>query len=512
MTLIAVASFDAGSAGDGAPVVPSKKSDRSDAFFADPAVRLFEIELSDSAMASLRTNPRRHVKGTVREGGQVFRNVAIHLKGMGSFQPLDEKPSFVIKFNEFVPGQEYCGMSKLMLNNSVQDQTYVCELLATGLLRDAGVPAARVTHGRVTLNGNDIGLHVAIEAMNKQFLKRHFKKATGNLYDGYLIDVNQRLHQGNGDDTSQADVRNLFAACMVPDAAQRFARLSKVLDVDRFVSFAVMEVLINHWDGYTLKANNYRLYHDPASDKFVFIPYGMDSVFRRLNISLAPPMKSIVSRALFATSEGRRLYTDRLHALSTDVFQYSIITNRMEKALAKLRAAGIHGAEMIEAERQAATMRTRILFRVGRVADELAGRSPTPLKFDAAGLGRPEGWRDEYDRGAPAMDRVSFDGKATLHINSRGRCRASWRTMVYLPPGRYTVEGLARGQGITNGYASVRISGDTRSLRLTGQTSWQPLQHPFFLEEGGDAELVCELVAYAGEAWFDLDSLRVRRW
>ena len=79
--------------------------------------------------------------------------------------------------------QQYSGgLTKLMLNNSSQDQTFLSELLATRLFRDAGVPAARVTHSRVTLNGRDLGLYVAIEAMNKRFLKRHFGKATGNLY------------------------------------------------------------------------------------------------------------------------------------------------------------------------------------------------------------------------------------------------------------------------------------------------------------------------------------------
>jgi spore coat protein H len=511
--LLAGSRLEAARSAQEAPASKIKKSDRAAAFFADRTVRLFEIELSDAAMASLRLNPRTHVSGTVREGGQVFTNVGLHIKGMGSFRPLDDKPSFVVKFNAFVPSQEYCGLSKLMLNNSVQDQTYVCELLGTGLFRDAGVPAARVTHARVTLNGRDLGLHVAIEAMNKHFLKRHFTDTSGNLYDGYLCDVDRPLNQSNGDDTSQADVRRLLAACRTPDLAQRFERLSKVLDVDRFVSFAVMEVLINHWDGYTLKANNYRCYHDPATDRFVFIPYGMDSIFRRLNIAVRAPTRSVVGRALFETPEGKRLYEERLRLFATNVFVYTTITNRMEDALAKLRAARVPGLNMVEIDRQAAAMRLRLVHRMTRVHDELAGHPPPVLKFDAAGLGRPEGWRDEYDRGTPAMDRVTVDGKACLHIEARGgRCRASWRAMVNLAPGRYLFEGQVRAIGLVNGYTSLRISGDTRSLRLTQPASWQRLQHPFLLPEGGDAELVCELVAEGGEVWFDLDSLRLRQW
>jgi len=44
--------------------------------------------------------PRTYVSGIVREGAHVFTNVGIHLKGMGSFRSVDEKPSLVLKFDE----------------------------------------------------------------------------------------------------------------------------------------------------------------------------------------------------------------------------------------------------------------------------------------------------------------------------------------------------------------------------------------------------------------------------
>jgi len=490
----------------------SKKSKRSEEFFADRAVRLFQIELSDAGMDSLRRGARQYVPGTVRQGGQIFTNIGVHLKGMGSFQPLDQKPSFVLKFDEYRPDQDYRGLTKLMLNNSIQDSSYLSELLATRLFRDAGVPAARVTHARVTLNGRDLGLYVAIEAMDKRFLKRHFKDPKGNLYEGYLQDINTRLDQDNGDEKSQTDVRALLRACRIPDLSERFQRLNKLLDMERFASFAAMEMLIAHWDGYTLHTNNYRFYHDPSSGKMVFIAHGLDSVFRRPNISIQPPMKSIVSRALFQTTEGRELYEKRLSALYTNVFRLEIITNRMEEALAKLRGAGLPVAKFQEIERQATLTRTRIARRVIRVGDALSGIEPTPLPFDDSGLARLDGWRTEFDHGEPVFDRPSDNSLATLHIKvGGGRCRASWRTMIYLKPGRYRFEGQVRTDGLSGG-AGLRISGDTRNMRLSGQNPWRNLRHEFTVEEGsGDVELVCEFDALAGEAWYDLESLRVRK-
>ena len=505
-----------GHAATNRPAPPRKKIDRSEVFFADPVVRLFQIEVSDAARLSLERSPRTYVAGTVCEGDQVFTNVGLHLKGMGSFRPIEEKPSLVLNFDKFVPDRDYSGITKLMLNNSVQDSTYLAELLATGLFRDAGVPAARVTHARVRLNGRDLGLYTAIEGMNKRFLKRHFPDATGNLYEGYLRDITYRLDQDGGTNTTQADVRALLAACRLRDPAARFQALRQRLDVERFVSFAAMEMLIAHWDGYTLKTNNYRLYHDPATDQMVFIPHGMDAVFRRLNVPVTPPMRSTVSRALFQTAEGRRLYEDRLRVLYTNVFRLEIITNRMEAALAKLRGLGLSGDRLASIERQCGIMRTRIAHRIARVGDQLTGLEPTPLWFGGSGLASLNGWREEQDRGEPVHDRVVVGGRATLHIQAGGggACRASWRTMVFLNPGQYRFEGQVRTGGIaTNGYADLRISGDTRSLRVTGSNPWQELQHVFLVDEepGTDVELVCELNAPEGEVWFDLESLRLRR-
>ena len=99
-----------------------------------------------------------------------------------------------------------------------------------------------------------------------------------------------------------------------------------------------------------------------------------------------------------------------------------------------------------------------------------------------------------------------------LHIQAwGGRCRASWRSLIYLKPGRYRFEGRVRTDGVVGG-AGLRISGDPRNIRLAGQNAWQSLQHEFRVDQsGGDVDLVCECDATAGDVWFELDSLRVRK-
>jgi len=461
----------------------------------------------------LQRMQRTYVRATVREGNRVYTNVGVRLKGMGSFRPVSDKPSLAVKFDEFVEDQEYAGLTKLMFNNSVQDPTYLVEMMGTELFREAGVPAARVTHARVQLNGRDLGLYVVIEAMNKRFLKQYFSSAKGNLYEGYLQDVDSHLEQDNGEPGNQADVRALVAACSLRDPVARFKRINQVLDVDRFVSFAAMEILIGHWDGYATHTNNYRVYHDPTSDKMAFIPHGLDWAFRRPNISIVPPLKSLVGRALFLTPEGDKLFRERIGMLYTNVYRVSVITNRMDQLLAKVRSAGLSATELAKVERAAAGIRERIELRGTRVAEQLAGMEIPQPKFAADGTARlPTNWRDESDRGEPTMDQPQYDGRRTLHIRANGvSSHASWRTQMYLARGRYRVEGLARADNLRGG-TTLRISGGERSFGMSGTSGWRKLSYEFEIPEALDVEFVCDFYGNSGDVWYDLDSFRVRKF
>src|SRR6185503_5000408 len=151
-----------------------------DDLYAQTKVLKLRIDLSPAAQEALRKEPKTYVKGTLREGSQIINDVAVRMKGNGSFQGLDKKPSLTVKANEFVQGQKFRGQAKFHLNNSAQDPSYLCETLGGQIFRDAGVPAARNVFVRVELNGRDAGLYVLAEAANKDFLSLNFKKSKGN--------------------------------------------------------------------------------------------------------------------------------------------------------------------------------------------------------------------------------------------------------------------------------------------------------------------------------------------
>src|SRR5437667_5914751 len=307
------------------PALQSPKAAQAaaaDTFFKDGRVLNVRIEISQEGISKLRRagwgggdSQRPRVKATVRESDKIYTNVEVHIKGAaGSFRSIDANPCLTLNFDKFAKGQRFHGLQKISLNNSVQDPTFLTERICRQLFDAAGVPAPRAGHATLDLNGRDLGLYVLTEGFNKQFVGRYFKNNKGNLYDGgFLREITDGLEKTSGDDPQdQSDLQRLAAAASEPDPVKRIASLERVLDLDRFISLIAMEVMTWHCDGYAMKKNNYRVYHDLDTDRMVFFPHGLDQMFWEPNGLILPRMEGGVARAVVQTPEGRRRYLERM--------------------------------------------------------------------------------------------------------------------------------------------------------------------------------------------------------
>jgi spore coat protein H len=493
------------------------KTDPGAEFFNSAELRTFKITLSKEQYARLADNNRQYVSATVAVGGVTYSNVAIRLKGMGSFRPLHEKPSLAVKFDEYIEDQKFFGLSKIMLNNSSQDPTYLAELVSMSMFRDADLPAPRVTHAFVELNGRKLGTYVAIEAVNKDFLRRTFKNTSGTMYEAYLQDIDQNLDQDNGVNIKQRDRKALVEACRISDPAERWLSLQRVLNVDQFIDHTVLEMFVSHTDGYAINRNNYRLYNDPTSGRFWFITLGADWGFQNPGISIHPPMNSLLVKAVLQTPQGRTQYRERFRTLYTNVFNVPVLTSRVNEAVARLKAANPNNAREYDA--YGAATRNAIAQRDRNIAEQLAAPEPEPLKFDASGFARIPNWKMKIETGDPVLARHSESNRVDLHIDSRGDgCIASWRSRVVLNAGKYRFQARARCAGIdprtssSGTGAGVRISGAQRTNKLQGNKDWTVLQHDFEVStDGSEVEFVAELRANKGKVWFDRESLTLQR-
>ena len=267
----------------------------------------------------------------------LYTNVAIHLKGgPGSYRQLQDLPAFTLNFDKFAEGQTFHGLKKIHLNNSVQDRSFLSEKISRELFEAAGVPAPRAGNAKVTFNGRDLGLYVLVEGVNKQFLHRYFKDAKGNVYDGHSgTDVTDSLPTNSGEEP-KSRLRALADATKEP-LDTRLASLEKTLDLDRFLSFLAMEMMLWHWDGYTMNRNNFRIFHDRDSDRMVFLPHGLDQVLGKPRGPILPERTAgLVAHSVLEIPEARRRYRERVAQLSTNVFRADAIIDRIHEVAEKI--------------------------------------------------------------------------------------------------------------------------------------------------------------------------------
>jgi spore coat protein H len=326
-----------------APAGGKKANDDSDAFFKAGKVVELVIELAPKELESLRREPRKYAKATVKVDGKVYKDVGLKVKGAaGSFRGIDDKPGLTLNMDKFSAGQLFHGLDKFHLANSVQDPSYLSELVCGELFRAAGVPAARVSHAVVTINGRRRGLYYLKEGYDTSFLKRHFGDGTGNFYDGgFLRDLDQPLQllSGKTGKTDHAELKALMAAAREGNPKERFRKLEKLLDLDRFLSYVALQVIAWDWDGYPMNRNNYRVYHDPTSKKIVFLPSGMDQMFSDPNGTLFPNFQGAVARALVTTPEGKERYLARVAEIMRKVYRADALDRRLEELQGRVQPA-----------------------------------------------------------------------------------------------------------------------------------------------------------------------------
>lgn len=307
--------------------------DLSDELFAQDTLLEVQITLAPADWEALRHQTRTFVDlllgdclaapfakvftyfpATVVVNGQERTNVGLRKKGLiGSLSTT--KPSLKIKFDAYEDGQELSSMSRLTLNNSRQDPSYMNTCLTYKVFRDAGYPAPRCSFAHVTVNGTDLGVYIHVDSIKKPYIRRHFASDEGNLYEGTLSDFNTTFRgtfekKTHKEENDFSDI-DMAMAALSTGGATGLALVEGAFDIDRFLTFWTVEVLVAHWDGYNGNLNNFYLYVDPAINKFVFLPWGPDSAFH----SLDHPFDDYnYDPSVLANSTlGRRLYDDPTH-------------------------------------------------------------------------------------------------------------------------------------------------------------------------------------------------------
>jgi hypothetical protein len=255
--------------------------------------------------------------------GVVQRGVEVRKKGfIGSLSTL--RPSLRLDFDPERQGLE-SGLRRLTLNADSQDRSHARQCMALDLLAAAGVPASRCAFAHVVVNGVDLGTYSNVEPVTGRMLRRFWSDDERPLYEGTVSDVDaeswQNLELESDGPTDHPELQRLAAALELSDEAL-VGELQEIVELDRFRDFWAMETLLGHWDGYANNANNYYLYFSPDSQRFEFIPWGLDQAFVGQRpfgsefYDVTVYARSRLARRLYDVPEQRELFRQRLGELN----------------------------------------------------------------------------------------------------------------------------------------------------------------------------------------------------
>jgi hypothetical protein len=177
--------------------------------------------------------------------------------------------------------------------------------------------------------------------------------------------------------------------------------------------------------------------------------------------------------------------------------------------IAERNAAGLK-----DWEQHVTSLREKIVARWQNVSDQL-GALKRPLKFDAKGVARLDGWKSQVDAGRPQCTQAGDILK--IKQSGSGAGMASWRARAVLDPGKYRFEGKVKALEVlplnrSDIGAMLRVSGTKVTPQVRATSDWRVVTFDFDVQFPSDqVELVCELACLVGEAWFDASSMRLTR-
>ena len=262
-------------------------------------VRTFFIELPQDDWESELADFYRTdvlVPGQLMVDGDTYADVGVSFRGNSSFFTVDEgkKRSINLVMDFSDETQSLGGYRTLNLLNAHTDPSFLREVTFNYVARHY-IPAPKANFVRVVINGEDWGVYVNSQQMNKDFTAEWFGSKQGVRwkiragggaralnYNGDDPEAYKSLYEAKSNETDRA-WSDLIRACRdletIP-VEELDLRLDRILDLDRALWFLAMDNVLIDKDGYYTRGSDYMVYQEPKYGRFHLLPYDSNETFR----------------------------------------------------------------------------------------------------------------------------------------------------------------------------------------------------------------------------------------
>jgi spore coat protein H len=346
----------------------------SDDLFDQTTVRDIRLVMKPSDWATLVATylEDSYYPADMEWNGQTVPIVGVRSRGSGSRNP--SKPGLKIDFGRYLD-QKFLGMKSLVLVNAYQDPSMLKQRASMLFFAKMGITTPRVTHVRVYINDQYLGLYMLFEPVDKVFLTRVLgTNADGSaLNNGYLYEYAWKdayRFEYLGSDlriygelfeakTRETDAPSLLYGALedlfrdfneVPDADFEGV-VGAELNLPLLVRYLAVENFLADRDGFLgyWGPNNFYLYRFLSGRPMQLIPWDKDLAFWAIDYDIIQgAADNVLARRVLARPALYELYLRTLlecAASATEQVSAGSTTGWLEaeilKEAAQIREAGL---------------------------------------------------------------------------------------------------------------------------------------------------------------------------
>ncbi len=159
------------------------RAQNSDDFFNDQVLHRIDLYVNSKDWQRLVANylTNDYYPADMEWRDLTVRNVGIRSRGTGSRS--QTKIGLLVVFDRYTTGQRFLGMQALVLDNLVQDPSFIHESTAMTFLRAMGISAPRESFAVLYVNNTYVGVYALVEDINEVSLPRFVGENTGYLFE-----------------------------------------------------------------------------------------------------------------------------------------------------------------------------------------------------------------------------------------------------------------------------------------------------------------------------------------
>lgn len=349
------------------PVFAQQKSGNLyDATYVHDIRFAFEQKNWAEQLDSLRINGGGDMLiGKVIIDGTPYEKVGVAYAKSPTYMTGGKRNPWLVKLNYIDKNQNHQGYKAFTISQALRDPSLVREVLGYEIARKY-IAAPLANYVNLTINNDNRGVHVNIEAINEEFLKKNFNNTEGaffkcipdkytevksdceRIYGALKLQKDVRCLMTNFDMLSKAGWDDLTELTRILNEEPQ--NISKVLNLDQALWYLAFNTVVVNLNGYSGQfSGNYYLYKD-ANHQFNFIPTEMNLIFGSLKnitggssdldlnglISLDPllhadnPSKPLISQ-LLKNPDLKKIYYAHIRQILGDWFENDLYRRRAEE-------------------------------------------------------------------------------------------------------------------------------------------------------------------------------------